>query len=333
VFLAADRARLEDLRKAVRDYLAWQSIERDSDTLNLDAFQRKQAQDKHVDAERAVEQRILETYFWSFVPAEKKDSDGSHARFEWTELKTPGNETLAVRVSKRLKSDSLLITNWAGSLLRLELDRVPLWRGPHVAVKQLAEDFARYLYLPRMRDSEVLAEAISDGVGLISWVQDSFAYADGWDESSQRYRGLQIGRRIRVNIDAGGLLVKPDVAQAQLRQDEEQRDKRKGPDLTAPNGNGGPGISAERGKTSEPEPPKVRRFHGSVALNPVRLGRDANEMANEIVQHLLKQPGATVEVTIEIQAEIPNGAPDDLVRTICENCRTLKFTTFDFEED
>src|SRR5262249_33875776 len=32
VFLAADRTRLEDLKKAVRDFLAWQSIERDSDT-------------------------------------------------------------------------------------------------------------------------------------------------------------------------------------------------------------------------------------------------------------------------------------------------------------
>ncbi len=32
---------------------------------------------------------------------------------------------------------------------RMELDRVPLWRGSHVAVKQLIEDFGRYLYLPR----------------------------------------------------------------------------------------------------------------------------------------------------------------------------------------
>jgi len=41
VFVAGDRARLEDLKKAVRDYLAWQSIERDADTLNLDGFQRE----------------------------------------------------------------------------------------------------------------------------------------------------------------------------------------------------------------------------------------------------------------------------------------------------
>ena len=39
-------------------------------------------------------------------------------------------------------------------MLRMELDRIPLWRGDHVAVKQLVEDFARYLYLPRLEGSD-----------------------------------------------------------------------------------------------------------------------------------------------------------------------------------
>jgi hypothetical protein len=35
-------------------------------------------------------------------------------------------------------------------MLRNYLDDVPLWRGEHVAVRQLVEDFARYLYLPQL---------------------------------------------------------------------------------------------------------------------------------------------------------------------------------------
>ena len=54
----------------------------------------------------------------------------------------------------------------AGTRLRMELDRVPLSRGDHVAVRQLAEDFARYTYLPRLREPSVLAAAVQDGVGL-----------------------------------------------------------------------------------------------------------------------------------------------------------------------
>ena len=53
----------------------------------------------------------------------------------------------------------------------MELDKVPLWRGHHVAIKQLAEDFARYLYLPRLKDSGVLMDAIRDGFALLTWEQ------------------------------------------------------------------------------------------------------------------------------------------------------------------
>ena len=77
----------------------------------------------------------------------------------------------------------------------------------------------------------------------------------------------------------------------------------------------------------------LRRFHGTTALNPLRLSRDAGQIADEVIQHLTKLPGASVEVTIEVQGQIPDGAPDDVVRTISENCRTLKFSNFDFEED
>lgn len=49
-----------------------------------------------------------------------------------------------------------LFLGMGGSRLRLEIDRVPLWRGEgaHVGVKQLVDDFAQYTYLPRVRDGE-----------------------------------------------------------------------------------------------------------------------------------------------------------------------------------
>ena len=62
----------------------------------------------------------------------------------------------------------------------MELDRVPLWRGDHVTIKQIVEDFARYLYLPRLRDSTVLLNAISAGVALLTWEQDGYALADSF---------------------------------------------------------------------------------------------------------------------------------------------------------
>ena len=43
--------------------------------------------------------------------------------------------------------------------------------------------------------------------------------------------------------------------------------------------------------------------------------------------------GSTVKVTLEIEAEIPSGAPENVVRTVTENNRTLKFGSHGFEKE
>jgi hypothetical protein len=55
------------------------------------------------------------------------------------------------------------------------------------------------------------------------------------------------------------------------------------------------------------------------------VGRDAGKIAEEVIAHLSGLIGANVTVTLEISAEIPDGAPDNVVRTVTENARTLKF--------
>ncbi|HEU4342124.1 MAG TPA: hypothetical protein VFU31_11185, partial [Candidatus Binatia bacterium] len=62
-------------------------------------------------------------------------------------------------------------------------------------------------------------------------------------------------------------------------------------------------------------------------------GRDAGRIADEVISHLSGIVGANVTVTLEIEAEIPNGAPDNVVRTVTENGRTLKFSSQGFEKE
>ena len=47
-----------------------------------------------------------------------------------------------------------MVAQFTATFLRQALDTIPLWRGNHVAVKQLVEDFARYPYLQRLRDGD-----------------------------------------------------------------------------------------------------------------------------------------------------------------------------------
>jgi hypothetical protein len=68
-----------------------------------------------------------------------------------------------------------------------------------------------------------------------------------------------------------------------------------------------------------PVTPVYRRFYGSVKLDSLRVGRDAGRIADEVIQHLTKLVGAEVEVTLEIQARLPDGASDKTVRDVTEN--------------
>jgi hypothetical protein len=83
-------------------------------------------------------------------------------------------------------------------------------------VRQLVEDFARYLYLPRLAGPEVLVQAIRDGVALLTWASDTFAYSESFDEGAGRYRGLRGGQVVSLGAESVGLLVKPEVARGQL---------------------------------------------------------------------------------------------------------------------
>jgi len=330
VFLAADKTRLQDLDEAVRRYLAWESILGDVDTLNLAPQQARQAGEQKASADSAVTARLPETYQWLLVPVQ----DSPQATIEWQATRLTGQDALAVRASKKLRNDELLVTSFAGSRLRMALDRVPLWRGNHVAIKQLAEDFARYLYLPRLKESAVLVGAVREGVSLLTWEQDTFAVADSLDEAAGRYRGLRGGQNIALADAAPGLLVKPDIARRQL--DAEKATVPPSPTSSGLVGGAGPTTRAPgSGPAGTPAPvaTQPKRFHGTVDLDPTRVGRDASRIADEVIAHLSGLVGAKVTVTLEVEAEIPSGAPDHVVRTVTENSRTLKFTSQGFEKE
>ncbi len=218
----------------------------------------------------------------------------------------------------------------------MELDRVPLWRADNVAIKQLVEDFARYLYLPRLKEPAVLLDAVRDGLGLLTWSQDSFAYANTFDETAGRYRGLRCGQQVPISESDSGLLVRPEIARKQ--QDAETRpatsETSAGTGGTTTPGTNGGSTTTQTGSSQAPQSaPAPKRFHGTVTLDPTRVGRDASRIADEVIAHLSGLMGSTVTVTLDIDAEIPSGTPENVVRTVTENSRTLKFTSQGFEKE
>ena len=159
----------------------------------------------------------------------------------------------------------------------MELDRVPLWRGDHVSIKQIVEDFARYLYLPRVSDSTVLLNAISDGIALLTWKQDAYAFADSFDDEAKRYRGFTW--RASHFITGCGCSLDCSSSRTSRGDSWMPRDHRRlaaeksagggtggeGPD---PGGGSGPGG----GPSDQPPAPQPKRFHGTATLDAERVG-------------------------------------------------------------
>ena len=328
VFLAPDKARFQDLDEAIRKYLAWESILDEREQLDLSPHQVKQAETQRKTADSVVAARLPETFQWLLVPVQPRPE----SPLGWQVTRLTGHDPLAVRASKKLRSDDSLVTRLGAASLKIELDRVPLWRGDHVEVRQLVEDFGKYPYLPRLAQPSVLLDAITDGVALLTWPQDGFAYADAFDEDAGRYRGLRAGQQVRlVDADDPGLVVKADVARRQL--EAEAAPVQPGPAGSAGDSGGGMPLGDQvAGVGTAPEPAaRPRRFHGSVSLNPARVGRDAGRIADEVIAHLAGLVRAEVRVTLEIEARIPDGASEQVVRTVTENARTLKFESQGFE--
>lgn len=335
VFLAADVARVEELRDATRTALAWDSIHRDRDSLRLDSVQQAQIDTRRREWNDTVDQRIGEAYQWLLVPSA---APGSPATV-WDMTRAGGSDPLAVRASRRLRSEEALITAYSGARLRMDLDRIPLWRDDRVAVRDLWGFYSQYLYLPRLRDAGVLLAAVSDGVALMTWRDDGFAYADAVDETSGRFVGLRAGAHVTL-ADPVGLLVRPDIADAQMEAERAARTTAVSPseapasacDATS---SGSSAVTDSPGRPPRPaEEAAPRRFFGTIELDPTRLARDASEVGEAVVAHLNGLVGAKVQVTLEIHAEIPEGAPEDVVRTVTENAMTLRFDpTSGFEAD
>jgi hypothetical protein len=168
----------------------------------------------------------------------------------------------------------------------------------------------------------VLLEAIREGLRLLTWSRDSFAYADSFDEDAKRYRGLRCGEVVNISQDnLTGLLVRPEVA---LRQREAETEIRKPPEEP---GDKTPTTAATATASATQAVSRHREPH------PARVGRDASRIGDEVIAHLAGLVGSSVKVTLEIEVKVEAGAPENVVRTVTENSHTLKFTTHGFEEE
>ena len=338
LFLAPDKTSLDNLERTTAQYLAWRAIVQDKAALNLDVFQSNQATTKLGQSEQAVVKGLAETYHWLLCPKQ----DDAHSPIVWKATKlSSASDSPILQASRKAVHEGDLLTKYGGATLRMEALDPFLWRDvSHIDLKRLWDYLTQYLYLPRLQNSEVLLAAVRAGVGSTTW-EEGFAYAEGFDEGLNRYLGLAICTGVEPAISPHSLLVKPAIAKAQLEADlardaapKSSQDSLVDPVRTDATAALGSATEPTEQSTAQSTPkPSLRRFYASTTIDTLRMNRDVSAIANEVVQHLMALPGASVKISIEIEAHMPNGVTDDTLRTVSENCRTLKFDRHAFEEE
>ena len=342
-FIAPDMDKLGSLQQEVKRFIAWTSIMSDKDDLNLDGAQIRETQNNLTRSNDTVEMRLKETYCWLLVPFIDQYEDMKTIQWEISDI-GGGSDTIVTKASRKMLQGEQIITKWAPALLQMTFDDL-LWKDSNdISIKKLWEYLSTYCYLPRLSNFSVLEEAICQGLPSTEYFAIASAY------SNDRYVDLKFNQTV-FSINQSDLLVKVDVAQKQIESE-------KVPDISidpipggdnpsggqggayvpggyhsggstfAPNG----GNSGVASPSTPPDAPNNKHFYMSVKLDNTRVNRDINNYVQEIIQHLMSVDGANVELKLEVEVEAPNGIPSTTVRTVSENCRTLKVTDFGFDD-
>lgn len=337
-FIAPDQDLVLSLKQEVRRYLAWKSIKEDSENLNLDAAQNHETENNLRRSNETVDARIKEAYCWLLVPYIDKSADMKTIVWDTIRI-SGGSESIIAKAAKKMLQNEAIITQWAPALLKMELDNV-LWRdSDNIVVKKLWDYICTYCYLPRLANENVLEEAIRTGLNSTEY----FAFASGFDGT--RYIDLKFNQYVGI-VERSGYLVKVDIAQKQIKEEADHRQAAAaatatqssglystipdaGTTYTLPNTGNTPDVLRE---SPAADVPKNKHFYMSAQLDTTRIGRDVQKLVEEIISHLTSVNGAQVEVSLELNVKAPDGLSQQVVRTISENCRTLRVRSFGFDD-
>lgn len=336
VFVAPDQNTINVLRQEVRRYLAWLSIRDDKDILNLDAAQNRETENNLNRSNTQIEAQIREVFCHLLVPYIDRAVDLKQIIWDSISIRG-GDDGILVKTARKMQQNELLVSHWAPAMLQMELDNL-LWREHNeINVGELWKLLCTYCYLPRLASYDVLVTAIQEGVNS----DECFAYAEAIQDG--RYRELKYNKYVS-SVDRAGYIVKLLAALKQINSDrQEKQNNTPNNDLIQPAG--GNRISNNSGKTvddpggekpipsTESPKPQNRHFTLHATLDSTRVVKNVGNLMDEVINHLMQVEGSKVTIELHVEAEMEDGTPVPIVRTVTENCRALKVEDFGFSEN
>ena len=328
LFVAPEHASLGRLIDSVRTALAWKSIVEDASEhrLVIDNLQQQQAKKELQSSEEVVPRVVRECFKWLLCPNLATPAD-RQPTVEAFPLNTGGN-SMGAELERVCTENELIISVWSPIHLRKKLLDL-YWKPERQAIPAMTfwEDSVRYLYLPRFKGRGVLEQAIVKGAG-----SDDF-FGTAYGQSGTEFDGFKLGDA-NIQLDETLLLIEPEKAKqyhalqlAAIRIERERTAVPGAVTLGQPLILGRPvgGTPGNEPTLVGPAAAKSRKFIGNVEVKTSTAKLRLMQLAEEVIQHLTSDPNAQVTVTLEIQAEFPDGVSDSVKRTVSENSANLGF--------
>lgn len=334
VFLAPDFDVVARLKEQGRIFLAWKSIVTDIEngTLNHDISHLNQAKRSADAAEQSLRQLLRETFKWLVAPTE--DFIKGKPTITWEAVTiSPTAPNLVETIETKLREEEWVVYEWAPIHLRNLLNQWYLKDGvEEISALKVWQDSCQYLYLPRLVNDTVFKSAISHGVEST----DYFGYAAAKD--GDRYLGFAFGRGLVGPLDESCLLIDREAAaeyQAKLQAKKAPVNVGAGGEQEAPPHGAGqaPPASPSPVPAAGPVQTPKKRFYGTIQLDALTAKMRFADVVDEVVEHFTKTPGVTVRISVEVEAESPQGFGESIQRTVKENSAVLKFSSAEFEEE
>ncbi|MBK1695425.1 hypothetical protein CKO09_11850 [Chromatium weissei] len=332
IFLAPDHNIIERITDAARIALAWASIVKDvkESRLNIDLLQKDQAEKELKTAEDALLRTIRECYKWLLCPMQETPTDSKPNVEAFSLTITSG--TIGSEIERVCRDNELVIFAWAPIHLCTTLKDI-YWKNNQIAVSanQFFKDTLSYLYLPRLKNRDVLVQTLRAGVSS----RDFFGIAYG--QNGNNFTGFQLGGS-NIIFDDALLLIEPNAAlayEAANRSPPQPLPNHPSPvplkNIGTPNSTPPPEIELVLQGTSTASSSTSKHFHGTAEIPTTAARTHLVELADEIIAVLCSDPNATVRLVVEISADFPNGATDTVKRAVSENAKTLGLKIADWE--
>ena len=326
LFLAARKDEVRNLYRAVRNYLAWHSIqEGDRRIENLEGNRRRQVVDSVRQHEADVRSTLVNAYRWAMAPYQPDPQNSSKFDMNPWQINAQDTGKIVENAFAKFIEEEALVETLSPVALDAMLSQY-IWNSDrdHLGIDDLWDMMNANVYMHRLRNKNVLIDCIRRGVP-----EAKFGYAEGYDANADP-NPYGDDMRFGEPMDDGlfgiadpehGLLVNPEMARLVKEEQAKDQDEYDDPVSPPPTGPDAPVSPSDLPVPSGPTPPAPRAVTQIVINKTFQSEMDLNDISllNEEIIRNLKDDGVQITVSVTVSATKQDGFSENIARSVREN--------------